>query len=488
MAYEEKTIGQNFSPLMYSIMIMARAHEESLTKSKRIRSAWLNKIAQATEKKLTARCGGWLRLSEDRKTFNLIPERTEIVKDIIQMSMNGMGQSVIAKRLNDRKIKSWTGGHGWHTSTIAKILNNTALYGEFQPQISIAGKLEPHGDPIRDYFPALITKEQFINLKVARSQRLFAGSGRKGTSVPNLISGIGKCGYCGASMVLMGNTKSKISPDGSKTKIERKALVCDNGRRGIGCWAIRWNYKDFETSLLTFCKGLELQKLLNDFDKNAEATNELKRLQEELILTESAIEGSNRKVENIIAAIEEGVASMVLKERLQLLEGEISAAIERKKELKDKISESLFTAKSEAIDIIEMQKLLERINNISGDELFVFRSSLAETIRKTLREVRLFPAGSLSTEAQIESLREELKAAGFAARRIEEYLSSKRTQPARARGRYASVKSCGRFFSMMGKTGGMRVVYPDYDDPTKVIVEVAGGPDSRHELKTKAAA
>jgi DNA invertase Pin-like site-specific DNA recombinase len=475
MVYEEKTIEQNFSPLMYSIMIMARAHEESLTKSKRIRSAWLNKIANASEKKLTARCGGWLQLSSDKKTFNFIPDRTEVVKEIIQMSMNGMGQSVIAKRLNDRKIKSWTGGHGWHTSTVSKILNNTALYGDFQPQVSVSGKLKPYGEPIKDYFPALITKDQFTNLKAARSQRLFAGTGRKSTNVPNLISGIGKCGYCGASMVLAGNTKLKHSADGSTTKIESKALVCDNGRRGIRCWAIRWNYKDLETSLLTFCKGLELQKLLDEFDKSAEANNETKKLQEELVITESKIESSNRKVANIIAAIEEGVSSAVLKDRLQLLEEEISAAIERKKELQEKISENLFAAKSDAADIVTMQKQLDRIENMSGDELFVFRSALAETIRKTLREVRLFPAGALSTQAEIDLLREQLQSSGYSPNKIKEYLSSFRTEPARARGRYASVKSCGRHFSIMGKTGGMRVVYPKFENPAEVIVEVNAG-------------
>lgn len=476
MVYEEKTIENNFSPLMYSIMIMARAHEESLTKSKRIRSAWLNKIANVSEKKLTARCGGWLRLSDDKKTFHLIPDRTEVVKDIIQMSLSGMGQSVIVKRLNDKKIKSWTGGHGWHTSTVAKILNNTALYGEFQPQISVNGKLQPHGDPIQDYFPALITKEQFATLKATRSQRLFAGSGRKGTTVPNLISGIGKCGYCGASMVLMGNTKYKPAPDGSKTKIERKALVCDNGRRGIRCWAVRWDYKDFEKSLLTFCKGLELQKLLDDFGKEGNAVNEIKGLQEDLMLTDAKIEDNNRKVANIIAAIEDGVTSAVLKERLQHLESEIASAFERKKELQEKISEALFSAKSDAADVITMQTTLERIENMSGDDLFIFRSALAETIRKTLREVQLFPAGSISTQAEIDSLKEELTESGFSEKRINEYISSFKTKPERANKHYTPAKTCGRHFSIIGRTGGMRVIYPEYDDPSKVIVEVAAGP------------
>ena len=52
--------------LMYSLMVMSRAHEESLIKSKRISSAWENKrkLARDGTHKLTKTCPSWLKLQD----------------------------------------------------------------------------------------------------------------------------------------------------------------------------------------------------------------------------------------------------------------------------------------------------------------------------------------------------------------------------------------------------------------------------------------
>jgi DNA invertase Pin-like site-specific DNA recombinase len=472
MVYSEQTMGDNFYQLLMSITIMARAHDESLTKSKRLKAAWANKISNIDQKKLTARCPGWLQLSADKKTFSVIPDRVTVVREIIEMSINGMGQSVIVKRLNDRKIANWW-GNGWHTSSIAKILNNTALYGEFQPHLKIDGKLQPQGEPIKDYFPALISKDQFLILKAARNQRLFVKPGSKSSGIPNLLSGIGKCGYCGGSMVLTATTTRKVvASDGTISKPTRKALICDKGRRGLGCYTIRWDYQDLEKSFLSFCTGLELEKVLADIDKSLEAKSEVKTLQEELDAVDARLAENNRRVENLVKALEDGEPSAALMNRLKVLEEEISISCALQKQLKDELSKQLISEKEKATEHQSMQELISQIASKAGDELFVLRSALADKIRRVIKEVRLYPAGTLRTLEEKHQMRENLKSWGFTLERINEYLKSWRTEPERAGGRYASRRDTPKHFVMKARNGGIRIIHPDHEDPTKIRVEM----------------
>ena len=86
--------------LVYSLMVMSRAHEESLTKSRRLSAAWENKRkkARVSGHKLTKTCPAWVELKSD--VFHIIPDCVEIVKEIFQMALDGLGYVSIAKRLN----------------------------------------------------------------------------------------------------------------------------------------------------------------------------------------------------------------------------------------------------------------------------------------------------------------------------------------------------------------------------------------------------
>lgn len=395
------------------------------------------------------------------------------------MSLDGMGQSVISKRLNDRGVPSWTGGNGWHTSTLAKMLNNPALYGSFQPYIKTDGKLLPHGEPVKDYFPALMTEEKFMILKKLRSERLFAGTGRRRNTVPNLLSGVAVCGYCGGSMVLIGNTKLKTQPDGSVERIERKKMVCDHGRRGLKCWALSWAYKDFETSFLTSCRLIDLNAMLNEVEAGTSIKSEIERLNDQVTLQESRLEELGKKAANIIEAIEDGLASKILKERLQGIEQEIVSGLDQKAVLEKQLTDVTFTSKTVDGNIETMQQATDRIAQLAGEELFVFRSKVAEAIRKTVKEVRLFPTGPLTPAEDIEAMRAALRADGYSEKRIKDHLSSYRSEPSRVRGRYIEGKYAERNFVIYGRTGGLRVVYPNYDNPTDITFELAAKPKQK---------
>ena len=60
-SYSKKTIDSDLSKLMLSLVVMMRAHEESLMKSRRLKAAWEGKRRRASEEKLSLCCPAWLR-------------------------------------------------------------------------------------------------------------------------------------------------------------------------------------------------------------------------------------------------------------------------------------------------------------------------------------------------------------------------------------------------------------------------------------------
>ena len=85
---------------LMSIVIMSRAHEESATKSKRLKEAWETKRKNIQKEKLTNRCPAWLKLSEDRTEYKPIDIREQTIRDIFRMKLDGKGATAIERELN----------------------------------------------------------------------------------------------------------------------------------------------------------------------------------------------------------------------------------------------------------------------------------------------------------------------------------------------------------------------------------------------------
>ena len=67
------------------------------------------------------------------------------------------GQAAITSRLNAADVPPPKGTNGWHHSTVGALLRDRRLIGEFQPMmVTEDGRRVPNGDPIRDYYPAII--------------------------------------------------------------------------------------------------------------------------------------------------------------------------------------------------------------------------------------------------------------------------------------------------------------------------------------------
>ncbi len=141
--YSDSRLRADPSPLIMSLLIMMRAHEESKTKGMRVGKAWTQKrvLAADTGQAMTAICPGWIRLVGDPKTghYELIPERAAIVKRMFEASLAGQGRRAIVNALNAKGVPTWgegeKRGERWHDSYVQKILAGGAAIGRFEPEV-----------------------------------------------------------------------------------------------------------------------------------------------------------------------------------------------------------------------------------------------------------------------------------------------------------------------------------------------------------------
>lgn len=235
--------GGNFTPLVISLAVMSRAHEESRMKSLRIGAAWEAKRRGADKQPMTARCVAWLRLSADRKRFEIIPERAAVVRRIYEMVRQGKGQLIISKTLRAEKIPMFGRGRVWHTSYVKKILDNRAVIGEFTPAKLVNGE-RVFGEPIPNYYPAVVPKGLFAAVQQIRRQR---------------PSYSGKSSYNAF-------VKLAFDPDGRPVSYVNKNrkrgwhyLVSSAARYGAAPYKA-WPYDDFLSRFLFFCQKAALRK------------------------------------------------------------------------------------------------------------------------------------------------------------------------------------------------------------------------------------
>lgn len=214
--------------LIISIVHMSRAHNESATKGDRVSAAWTNKKALArTEKKpLGKACPYWLELKDDQ--YQPIPERVKIVRLIFDLAIQGYGQGVIPRMLNERGIpvfgsRNRNHSGAWGTSSVSKILGNRALLGEYQPTHTLNGKRIDDGEPVAGFFPVVIEETVFYQAQAVRAERRIHKTGKQSERF-NVFQGIMKCRTCGDAMHLV----NKGRPPKGATYLQ-----CHSARKGV---------------------------------------------------------------------------------------------------------------------------------------------------------------------------------------------------------------------------------------------------------------
>ena len=370
--YSREAIKENWTGLIISIAVMARAHEESATKSKRLLAAWAKKISDAREggKKVSRTCPSWLVLSGDRSSFSKIPEKVAIVQRIFKMVREGLGTYTIERTLNQENVSAIGFSDHWHKSYLLNILSNRAVIGEYQYCSGKGKNRKPVGDPIPNYYPPIITEEEFYSVQKIMSAKRTNSAGRKGAKVPNLLSGLCKCGYCGGAMTYV----DKGDYD------TQRYLVCSNAKRGIGCKHTPWIYSEIERLVLNFLTDLQVEDI-SDGDEFS--------LAQELEAIQGKLEQLIKAQQNIVLAIEAAPKVSVLLPRLLAIEQEISEVRQRKQEL-EVLCSSGDTAEQRVQDL---KQLRDQLAALSGDELYRLRMRVLSELKQLLDSAQFFPLG-----------------------------------------------------------------------------------------------
>ncbi len=440
--YSTEAIKANYTELIISLTIMSRAHEESLQKSQRVSKAWESKRDNLEHKKMTSKCPAWLRLSKNKKEFEIIEDRAELIRKIFSDSCNGMGNYSIVRNLNEKKIKSWGKSTGWQPSYIQKILNNRAVLGEFQPHKLIEKKRIPIGEPIKTYYPKIINEDQFYEVKEGKNNRNIGG-GRKGINISNLFSQIAKCGYCGSSMHYLNKGRP---PKGGRY------LVCDKANRKLGCYMSLWTYDDFEINFLTFVSEINLGELFKD-----KPDTEIENLNKLLTSKRQVYQENQSKIQkftNLFLEMKEPPISFA--ENAKALESENSEIEIETKELERKITK----IKSNPQEIKdcqgEIQLFLSELKNLEGDDLLIARSKINQNIKTLIERIDVFSVGFVQDESRIRFLESKLAEIGFNERKIKDYFKSIQK---------SYNQKTARHYMVLFKDGSFRFIRPGFRDP-----------------------
>jgi DNA invertase Pin-like site-specific DNA recombinase len=190
--------------IMRAIIELSRGHGESQRKSDLVGAAWAEKKARARRgekqkksksvdrerKNLTSVLPSWVE--EKDGELVLIPERAAVVKQIFHLA-GAYGLRSTLRKLNRDGVPPfdgpWSGDH-WSRTTVGRILRDRRALGEYQPRRYVSSGQRPaDGPPIPNYYPAVVTEDEFHRARAGAEQRK-RKAGRVNQARPNVFSGL----------------------------------------------------------------------------------------------------------------------------------------------------------------------------------------------------------------------------------------------------------------------------------------------------------
>lgn len=308
-SYSRATLKSNPMDLVYSLLVMIRAHEESDTKSKRVRAAYRKQCAGwvAGTYRGLIRLGAdptWVALDAAGK-WQLVPERAEAMRVAIELYCAGWGNLRITNELKSRGLPSVVGPQ------FTRFLTLRSLLGE--KEINIDGETFR----LEGYYPALITREQWDAMHAASGVRTFS---KDRSDVPAFLSGSGtlKCGYCGSAMTIQNAMTKPRAPDGrmregfrrlrcclTVTRVSATDKQCTSGKGGSV------QAYPFERALMSYCSDMVNLRSLYEGDRTAGPKTRLAEARAALADTEAKLE----RLLEVIMSTDKAPASFAAKAR-----------------------------------------------------------------------------------------------------------------------------------------------------------------------------
>jgi DNA invertase Pin-like site-specific DNA recombinase len=202
MVFDEKS---EMMPLMMALLELSRGNSESQMKSDRVGEAWQRKkLAARGGKPQTRMCPAWLRVegkSVESYRFVVVQAAAEVVRRIYRLAAAGYGTPAITKLFNTEGVLPIGGRTAhWSKSFIASLLTGRAVLGEYQPRRIVNGRRVPDGPPITNFFPPIITEDEWHAARAAMAGRLYRGG--RPTKRVNIFQGLLRDARTGDALVL----------------------------------------------------------------------------------------------------------------------------------------------------------------------------------------------------------------------------------------------------------------------------------------------
>jgi DNA invertase Pin-like site-specific DNA recombinase len=268
----EQIIEKGQNPMVYlmAVMEMMRGNSESRMKSERIGAAWREKKrnAAANGKPMTAMAPAWLRLADGK--WEVIEEAAEAVRRIFRLVVEGHGVNVITKRLNGEGIAPIGKAAYWSRSSVAKIVHNRAVIGEYQPFVGRRKKRKREGAPVPDYYPAVVTQRDYDAARRALEGRRNM-AGRISRHGINVFANLLRDSRDGSPLHQANRGKGR---DG-------RALVSFNAVHRAGYYP-SFPFAVFERAVLSCLREIDPRDVLPKKDRGADAVLELSARMEEV--------------------------------------------------------------------------------------------------------------------------------------------------------------------------------------------------------------
>jgi site-specific DNA recombinase len=168
-----------------------------------------------------------------KKRLAIDEQEAAIVRKIYDLYLNGYsGQSFgakhIAVHLNERGFT--LRGKKWARNRIHEILSNSTYHGEFifNKRDAKNKKNKPESEWVRMAVEPIIEKSIFETVQARKAARAPAVIPPRVVNSPTLLTGLLKCGCCGASMTLATGKGGSYRYYKCNTKISKGTKLCDS--------------------------------------------------------------------------------------------------------------------------------------------------------------------------------------------------------------------------------------------------------------------
>lgn len=222
--WNEETVADTTN-LLVTIIVMGRAHDESLGRSKRIREIHQAKRARR-DPAIFGQGPAWVTRRPDGSGWDLKPGMADSIRRVFELSINGVGSVAIARMANAEGWVAPAKVQPWNTTLPNKLLRNRAVLGEYEPKEMKGSKRVSTGEVWTDYYPRVVDEAMFLKAQAAAHNRLHLPN-RRDAGYHNVLQGFAFCGHCGQTLLRKRKRKS-----GPKNAVGYAQYICSGKHCG----------------------------------------------------------------------------------------------------------------------------------------------------------------------------------------------------------------------------------------------------------------